>query len=276
MGRLRKTKLVPALLILSCVLVSLPPRQLRADEPDRARPDASGPIDERLSDAREMIKSGDYDHAIDVLKTAIAERRSTLGHLREAYLLLVKTYVFLGNDLKFKPQGREASNLNYKAAREMIAECLRIRELRHTQPEPASEYPPEMISAFAEVRGQVFGSFRVASLEPRNAMVFLGGDTLRALPADSLLGDVDLAIGPHLVVVRAAGFKDVTEEISISPNSTLERSYRLPKRRSRTWYATVATGTIGVVGGLVAVLTHGGGSTPTAQPLPGAPPPPAK
>jgi hypothetical protein len=104
--------------------------------------------------------------------------------------------------------------------------------------------------------------------------VFLGGDTLRTLPGDSLLGDVDLALGPHLVVVRAPGFKDVTREISISPNSMLEQSYELARRRSRTWYTLVATGTVGVVGGVIALLAGGGKGTVAAEPLPGPPPPP--
>ncbi|HEY3215894.1 MAG TPA: hypothetical protein VGK93_05335 [Candidatus Eisenbacteria bacterium] len=241
-------------------------------------PPGNGETPAALEQAREYIKNGDYDNAIELLKGVLEKARSRMQTLREAYLLLIKTYVFLGNDLRSKPQGREASNLNYQEARKLIAECLRTKELRHARPEPASEYPPEMITFFAEVRSQLFGSFRVVELEPREAVVLLDADTLRALPGDGLFGDVDLAIGPHLVVVRAKGYKNVTEEVTISPNSTLERPYRLARRHGSAWYATVASGTLGVVGGVIA-LAAGRGSTSgpaTPEPLPGAPPPPAK
>lgn len=241
-----------------------------------SRPD--GDPDASLDQARELIKDGDYDHAIEILRAAIERARSRVATLRNAYLLLIKTYVFLGNDFKFKPQGREASNLNYQEAKALIAECLGIRELRHTHPEPASEYPEEMIRFFAEGRSRIFGSFRVAELEPAGAVVLLDADTLRALPGDSLIGDVDLAVGKHLVVVRARGYKDVTEEITISPNSTLERPYHLARRRGAAWYATIGAGAAGVVGGLIALVASGGESstTPALEPLPPAPPPPSR
>lgn len=184
-----------------------------AGEPGAPTADPANPIESILTSARELIRVGDYDRAIEVLRTTIAGNPGDLARLRDAYLLLIKTYAYLGNDLKMRPQGRETSNLNYKAAREVIAECLRVKELRHTRPEPASEYPPEMISAFAEVRGQIFGSFRVAGLAPPDAIVTLDGDTLRALPPEHLPGESSLSVGPHRVAVRAPGFKAVTEEI---------------------------------------------------------------
>lgn len=227
-----------------------------------------------LDEAREQIKSGDYDHAIEILKTAIAESHEQAARLREAYLLLIKTYVFLGNDYKFKPQGREASNLNYRAARELIEEVLKTKDLRHLTPEPASEYPPEMIGFFGEVRSQIFGAFRVASLRPSKAIVTLDADTLASFPGDTLPGEVDLGIGTHTVVVRHPGYRILTEEIVISPNSTLARSYELSKRRGKLWFATRATGVAGVLGGLIGLVVGNRGGTPAAKPLPPAPPPP--
>lgn len=276
MNRLRNSRLVPAFLCLSLGSGFLPLSVFSGEAGAQPVEQRAQAADASLDEARELIKTGDYDRAIEILRAAIVQSKSQAGRLRDAYLLLIKTYVFLGNDLKLKPQGREASNLNYKAARELIAECLRIKELRHTRPEPASEFPPEMTAFFSEVRGQIFGSFRVVGTEPRNAVVLFDSDTLRMSPGDSLLGDVDLAVGPHLVVVRATGFKDVTDEVLISPNSTLERSYQLPRRRGGAWYATVATGTAGVVGGLIALLAGKKSETEAAQPLPGAPPPPTR
>src|SRR5262249_19515900 len=153
------------------------------------------------------IKSGDYDRAIDDLKGVIGTLQD-VSMLREAYLLLIKTYVFLGNDFKIKPQGREASNLNYKAAHELISDCLRNKALRHTRPEPASEYPPEMVGFFDEERSQMFGAFTVSDVTPAGATVMLDAEPLHALPGRSAVGDVDLAVGRHTVVIRHPGYQD--------------------------------------------------------------------
>ena len=227
-----------------------------------------------LEKARELIKDGDYDAAIEILKAAVGAGQS--GQLRDAYLLLIKTYVFVGNDLKFKPQGREASNLNYQEARKLIAECLRTPGLRHTQPEPASEYPPEMLDFFSQVRGSIFGSFRIPRLEPANAVALLDGDTLRAFPGDSLLGDVDLPVGRHLVHLRAAGYKHVDEEVTIPSGSVLERSYRLTRQRGPVWYATASSVALAAVIGVFAIGRAGSGGPSPPGNLPGAPPPPTR
>jgi hypothetical protein len=243
--------------------------------PPAPAPAAVVTADPSLDQAKELIKNGDYDRAIDLLKSAIERGKHDEATLREAYLLLIKTYVFLGNDYKFKPQGREMSNLNYRAARDLIVEALGRKELRHLKPEPASEFPPEMIASFAEVRNEIFGSFRVARLAPPTAMVILDGDTLGLYPGDSMPGDVDLPVGKHLVVVRAPGYKDATDEVTIAPGANLERAYALQKGRSPAWYATWGAAAVGVVVGGIALASGGGGSgttEPTA--LPGAPPPP--
>src|SRR4030095_580098 len=158
-----------------CALASAVPFPLFAAEPVPPAQPSSAPPTSSASDststlesARELIKNGEYDAAIETLRSSIRNARSAPAILRDSYLLLIKTYVFIGNDLKFRPQGREASHLNYQEAKKLIAECLGIEMLRHTRPEPASEYPPEMLAFFTEVRSQIFGSFPVrAPTRPR-------------------------------------------------------------------------------------------------------------
>ena len=245
----------------------------RAEE-QRALP-PSGDVASSLQRARELLKSADYDGAIDILSALVQPEQSRIAAQREAYPLLVETYVQLGNAHKYRDQGRATSELNYEKARNLITQCLATKELRHVRPEPPSEFSEETIRMFDEVRNEVFGAFRVADLAPPHAVVLLDADTLRAPTGDGRPGDVDIAIGRHLVIVRAAGYKDLTEEITISPNSTLERPYHLSRKRGRMWYATLATGTIGLVGGVVALVTSGGKTTSTEQPLPDPPPPPS-
>lgn len=225
-----------------------------------------------LEGARQLIKDGEYDGAIEILKRTIAAAQS--DQLRDAYLLLIKTYFFVGNDLKFNPKaGHEAANLNYQEARKLIGECLRTPGLQHTVPVPASDYPSQMIEAFNEIRSGMFGSFRIAQLEPRDAVALLDADTLRAFPGDTLLGDVDIPVGRHLVHLRASGYKSVDEEVVIPPGSVLERSYRLDRQRGAVWYATAGTLAVGAVAGIVALFHH---SPSTEEPLPEPPAPPAR
>jgi hypothetical protein len=228
-----------------------------------------------LQEARESLKNGDYDHAIEVLRAALPACRTT-EERRETYLLLIKTYVFLGNDLKFRPQGREASNLNYKEAGTLVAEALRVPELRHLEPQPATDYPPEMLSLFANVRAEIFGTLRIRSLEPADAVVVLDGDTLRAATGGDPLVVPDLAVGTHDIVVRSPGYEDRVDTITIAPGTTLEASYHLEKRRTKGWYAVRATGVGVLVGGIVALVASGDSSTEAPQPLPGPPLPPSR
>lgn len=228
-----------------------------------------------LQRSQDRIRSGDYDGAIEILKTTIAGARADTSVLRPAYLLLAKSLVYLGNDLKRRPQGRSSADLNYAEAKRRIAECLSIRELRHTRAEPVEEYPEEMVRMFDEVRSEIFGSFRIIGLQPPDATVLLGADTLRIPPGETLPGDVNLAVGGYVVKVGRTGYRTLTDPIRISPNATLERSYVLPKKRGRMWYATRAGAGALIAGGTVALVRWINRDDPL-DPLPEAPPPPAR
>lgn len=228
--------------------------------------------------ARELIRNGDNDRAIEVLRGTIEQNAARPAELAEPYLLLIKTYVFLGNDYKFRPQGREASNLNYQAARDRVEEALSIPELRRLEPVPAEDYPPEMVAFFAEARTRMFGGFRVVGVQPADAVVTLDGATL---PAKNGLGEraaPDLTVGEHTVTVRAESYNDVIETITISPGATLERNYTLGKHRGTTWYATRWGAAAAIAVGAAALIARSKdeGPPPPPEPLPGAPPPPAR
>jgi hypothetical protein len=229
----------------------------------------------RLREARDCLKNGDYERAIDLLRTAIERARNRLPELQDAYLLLIKTYVLRGNEYKLDIQGRTTSELYYQYARQEIVKCLGTRELRHTQPVPVSEYPPEMVDLFAKVRREIFGSLRVVDLTPLDATVLCDADTLRAPLTDSLPGDTDISVGPHLMVVRRIGYRDLTEEVHISPGSVLELRFRLEEKHGAGWYALRGGVLSGAIGGAAWAILAGKDKTATGlQELPGPPPPP--
>lgn len=269
---------VLAALLLAALLGALVPALAAAAESPAPADTAAGRLPGALDEARERIRNGDNDRAIEILKGVVATSHGRADRLREAYLLLITTYVYLGNESRFRSQGREQSRLWYAAAEEQITEALRTPGLRHLRPEPESDYPPEMNEAFRRIRSQIFGSVRVASLDPPGAVVLLDGDTLGTFPGDSLPGDVDLAVGPHRVVVRHPGHQEVVDQITIAPNTTLQLGYRLSRRRGPMWYASRVTGVAGVLGGVIALVSSGRGSStqPPEQPLPEPPGPPSR
>lgn len=238
---------------------------------------AAMPPEQALAQARELVKSGDNDRAVELLKAALVARALPTALQRDLYLQLIKTYVYLGNDLRFRPQGREAANLNYRAARERVAECLAIPALRHTKPEPVTDYPAEMVRLFGEVRAERFGAFRVVGVEPAEATVRFDGETLK-LSASGVRGDDDLAVGPHRVEVSAPKHRTLTETVTITPGATLERSYSLTRNRGARWYVTRGALAVGVGVGLGLLVGHGNGQggTTAESPLPAAPPPPSR
>src|SRR5262249_20005859 len=129
-----------------------------------------------LQDARNAIKDRQYEHAIVLLQGVITRPQQGIETLREAYLLLIKAFVYQSNEVRDRDLG--TAKLCYDQAKALIGRCLAVRELRHTRPEPESEYPREMVDAFRDVRGQIFGSFRVSELTPEGALVLFDADTL--------------------------------------------------------------------------------------------------
>jgi hypothetical protein len=226
-----------------------------------------------LAESRELAMSGEYDQAVELLRNALAGGPYSPALLRDLHLQLIKTYVMLGNHFTLQEQGQEAAKLNYRAASELIAECLRIRALRNTRAEPTSEYPEKMVTLFAEARDRIFGGFRVVGLDPATAMVSLDGDTL-ALSADCVRGDDNITVGPHRVTVSAPRFKPQSETVTISPGATLERSYSLDRRHSRRWYVTRAAVVFGAVGAGVLIASNRHQSAPAPETPLGWPPDP--
>jgi hypothetical protein len=233
-------------------------------------------IDASIQRARDLIyTSGDYDGAVRLLREEIDWQRPPDAKLREAYLLLVDSIVYLGNARVADPGGYSTAQILYDEARTTIAQCLSIKELRQTRPEPDSLFAPETKRFFTEVRQQTLGGFVVRALEPADAIVTLDGDTLRGLPQEGGLGDLDLLAGVHSVVIQREGYDDHVEQIDVQPGVTTSRDYVLKKHRGWGWYATRVTGVAVITGGIVALVAAGGGeSTPPPEPLPAAPGPP--
>jgi hypothetical protein len=255
-----------------------------ADPPAAIEPLGFPALEKLVADARYLLTEGDYDGAVRNLKTVIAQLTGRVSGranraspdketrlLGRAYLILVKAYVMHGNFYITEPQGREVTQMFYREARGCIEECLRNPRLRHLQPDSVAIYPPEMYALFEKVRYESLGSLRILKLTPADACVLLDGDTLRLVPPDTCLKETDLAAGPHELIIRRPGYKDLREKIQISPGGATEREYALRRRHGTLWYASRA----GIAaGGIAAILLSNrshDGETPL-EPYPEPPP----
>ena len=257
------------ILVICCCLVLADP----AAAADGALPDpdpAAG-----LQEARQCLKAGEYDRAAEILEGVIPQVQEDVGKLGEAYLLLISTNVQRGNSFRDQPNGRATAELWYREARQSVVECLGVKQLRHLEPDPPGDYPPEMLELFRLVREEMFGGFRVVGLRPPDGLVVFDGDTLRADCAGCPLELKNVPTGTKRVVVSRSGYRTHRETVQISRNSVLERSFALEKGRGPFWLATRITPVILAAGYWVFGRGgEGGGAGETA--LPDPPPPPSQ
>ncbi len=230
-------------------------------------------VDSSLEQARVFMTSLEYEKAIAVLEPVLEETRFNPDRLRETYLLLIEAHVYGGNRSAI---GSKEQQLWYDEARDLIRECLGVRELRHTLPDPPERYPSEMLGLFESVRRETFGAFEITQLEPRDAEVVFDGETL--VPGDDGVWRVaNVPVGVRMLVIRKSGYEDFTEDVEIAPATLVSRPYELRKRKGFGWYATRVAAPVMVAVGVVVGLTAGGSETPAAEePLPVPPLPPGK
>lgn len=271
MNNLRRTRWLSALLCLALLQLVAPwPGLAQEASPNPADPGAA------VTQAREHLKNGAYDAAIKVLRESIDASKDTPQRLPEVYLFLINTYVIRANSFKLKTQEVETAGLYNGKAEDVTRECLGIKELRHTRPDPANtDYAPETIALFDKVRSEMFGSFQVLELVPSDAIVILDADSLRAAPGDNQIQIRDVPVGAHHVIVRRDGYARVAEDVAIPPNSNVVKNYVLKHKHGRVFLSAAGALAAGAVTGVV-LLVKGRSTSSTVEPLPEPPPPPAR
>lgn len=261
-----------AVLLLNATVARSPMAQDAEAEP--------AAVETTFEEVPEYLKTGQYEKAELALRAAIeeAQRVDDFDRLRVAYLLLVKTYTIRSNF--FRQIDEQTAELYLEKAATVTRECLQIPQLRRTRPDSPLEYPPEMFDIFDDVRQEIFGSFRVVGLQPADAVVILDGDTLQVRPGETFVGETDIPIGPHEVVVAHVNYRTVNDAINISPGATLERPYVLERKRGGWWYVGVssagAAGAAGLTWLILAIIDKPPEPPPTVDPLPGPPAPPSQ
>ena len=246
---------------------------VRAQEPS-AEPSAT------LETVHTMLKNGEYEAAIAILKPRLAELEPLALHehpqaadvamYRDVCLLLVRTYAFAHNaNERTSP---DVADLQEQEARRVVERCLAVPSLRATQPDSVQD-PPLVHDLFRTTRAQKFGAFRVVGLEPADAVVSLGDEPLAFPPGESLPGEAYVPVGTYEVVVRREGYEETRESVVIEGGTEQLRSFQLDKNRGWWWWTWRGGLAAGAVTGLV--LGLGGEDAAAVTPLAPLPDPPA-
>ena len=267
-------KILSALGVLAALCLHAPVPRASAAPPAQGTEgpapsvDPSLDIEPQLEQARSHMQALEYEEAIATLEPVLLATRSDPGGLRETYILLIEAHVYRGN---LSRAGTKEQELWYEEARGLIRECLGVRELRRTQPDPPEAYPVKMLRFFDEIRRGMFGTFEIGSLGPADAEVMFDGEVL--LPVDGVLRQTEVPIGAHVVVVRHPDYREISEDVEISAATVITRSYALERTRGWGWYATRVVVPVAAVVGVVVAATTSGGDEPPPD-LPDAPEPP--
>ena len=260
-------RLVSGLATAALLVTSLPrPGWAQAPQPPAGAQSVDDLGHEKIIDALRTT--------IDTLKTKRAESGLTPAEievLRDAYVDVVAQLVYYSNRLG------EAGRTNIQAllledARAMATECVRTPELRRTRPEPP--YTELAMDAFTQARLANIGGFVIDSLEPRDATVVVGVDTLRVPAGGDKLADYDLIAGEYPVTIMADGYKTLEDMITVLPAQTASKPYRLSKPTSWWWWAGGSVVLAGAIAGTAVALSGGDNPPATVPDLDGPPPPP--
>jgi hypothetical protein len=265
------------MLVLVTAAPLLGPRLALAQESEEIQIDQDPPATsgDPLEQAREYLRSAEYDKAVAVLETHIEDSSGDPEALEPAYLLLINTYALLSND--FRSRGDfVTSELYLDRAEESILECLQQPGLSHVRAVPEVDYPPEMVALFRATRASIFGSFEVTSLDPPDAVVMID-DVPVPVPAGSEFPKIEnVPVGEHVLTVEADGYKTFTEEITIRPSTAMARELDLSKNRGFMWFASRGAVVAGVVAiAFLAGSGSGGDDTVPETELPDPPAPPS-
>jgi hypothetical protein len=238
----------------------------------------SSPHAQGLTDANTRLNEGAYQPAKEILDAILADSTATVEERQRAHLLTIKLYVLAANDADGKGDDFNAEENRSRASRE-ITRCLEIPELRNTLPNPPQDFPQPMGTLFEQVRAGLFGSFRVKSLEPKNAIVVLDGDTLfhaaGQLPAeDNVYARRDGKPVEHTVVIEADGYKKQISTFEIDPSTVYTPEFVLDKGCGLPCWALRGGIVAAAIGAGAILLPSGGQSSQTEQPLPSPPNPP--
>ncbi len=214
---------------------------------------------------------------IALMESLMATRNLTSDELEilgQAYLYLVHTrvkYSYWLDDHKVWDRAQRQR----EAATKDIDRLLDVRALCHTRPD-STDHPLLMHELFDQVRREKFGIFKVSQLDPADAWVIMGNDTLRTDPGESLV-EPDLIPGSYSVLVCRDGYRPQREDVLITKGETTVRDYRLREGRSWwwwTWRGAIAAGTVTAV--TLGLIPGDEAATPPPPDLPLPPGPPAR
>ena len=227
---------------------------------------ASDDIYQKFDQIGAMRANGQYDEAITALQQIIEEHDKTEDILRRAYNDLALTIFYKRNAATDQA---EREQLTQQLETQLRNGLNRFHDL-----EPELGSPPDLKTAYTELRSQMFGRLSI-NTKPDSCSVMLGDKHMGKAPID-----IDLyPVGNYSLTVTKSGYKEEVTELHISASSSIEKDVSLSRVHDTKWWLTRVVAPVAVGVGVVLALTLSGGndSTPQVdQPLPSPPDPPTQ
>jgi len=212
-------------------------------------------IYQKWEEVSSLRATGQFERAVEILKSIIQEYSNSDDVLRLAYNNLVYTY-YVANDVASEDV----------AAREALGKFPDLRA-------GDAQFPSVLNDLYERLRREMFGSLVIA--RPERARVFLDetykGESPIRLPL--------VPVGSHVLEVAKSGYYDYTQPVEVEPNLVRELEVSLRRQKDVWWWVTrVGVPTLAVAAGVTVALIAGGdeGGPAEPEPLPGPPSPPTR
>lgn len=196
---------------------------------------------------------GDYDRAVEMLNSVIADYQKSDEVLRRAYHHLVTVYVQNGDE----DGARQAARAALESFPDLHADEL--------------EFPGRVNEVYDQMRKEMFGAFVIK--QPKECRVYMDSTFVGETPLVLNL----VRVKEYGLTVTKSGYKDYVSRIEIQPERTLDLS-GLSLERNRAWWwwpAWVGGAAVAAVAVAIGVSGDDEGSAAEPNPLSGPPPPPS-
>jgi hypothetical protein len=233
-------------LLVSCLMPTIAPCSVE----DQAYID-------KFTEVAILRSNGEYDRAIELVKSIIKEYANSDNVLRYAY-----------NQLVFTLDKKNDTDAKVAYAREALEKFPDLR----IEGAEINSVPVYLNDLYDQLRSEMFGSVTVQ--QPEGCRMFLNGEFKGLTPATLPL----VRVGEYEMVLTKSGYHDLTKRITVDPSGRHVFSESLSRERGTMWWVRRLSPAL--VGG--AIITYGlvrdrGGNEPVAdQPLPYPPNPPTQ
>ena len=239
-GWLRLTALVAFLMASSAPLLTAAPA-----------PPQAPTLDAQLADARRLYDALNYEAAADALDKLIVVVEPQAGQDPSAARVLASAYELRARS-RYSLGKTEDAKTDFRALLRLVPTYALTGQVS-----------PRVTALLEDIRKAVVGKI-VLNLAPSDADLELDGR-----PFQGVAGPIPLAVGPHTIGAKRAGFRPATQPFTVEAGGTHEVAVTLERVSASLYLVTIPAGVEVVVDGVARGKTVNGPLSPQFSEWPG-------